>query len=1116
MSLLQAKSIHKTVKNSQYVECALAGNWMPPVHTSVEVSIEEILFNMRSYFLIQQCVHMKYSVDPTHCFSQQMFTKIHTICKGPNIFEFDSFFAALSNQIILYTYSNEEKLIVKKLSIHLDPLLIEPSKIYYENSLLIVSCDHGGLGLYFIDEQLIRSPIEGKLPYKLQNVQKSRGLAPITIRQTDGRIGRFEAGFYNVYDPYQGLITVNQTNLNIEGTKIAMAVPYDGGIIFFLQVKMHWYLKNNEFSPISSLDQADGIICDWCQLNNYTIAFLTDKSKLYILEPNNQFREMPFVNNQKMTPIINFTKIINYKMNVILAVNDSGESYICALKNEGFQLFPTRFYIGRKNLVISRTKNKILQMISNHNKCVTISRPGPRVYSRGIPHPTFTSPITKMYSQSINKTDTMIVFSTSNQTHIMRIQYASNAQPATKEISLHYQNGAPYMGLNGPCLGFGSLFIDDKLQFLLAMPDKVVRFNENSECYENKVMCSMLVTDPYYRKYMINVAPEQSSLLYYWKDFSNPSKLDYQTKIVSVSFSSHFNRGSQFGDLSPRFFLVVCEQKLYLYRTMIDDVFDSTCCKESEIKNLKPTCGIWIDEQTFAIGYEHGVVQIYRALILDGKPATSLVTNISVGDSSVLLYQYADAYPTILSFSSKMCLISVKNNGILMIRPISATKIPHFLTPLTRYAIFSPDSNEVDLMMVDFNDCVITVSPVRDDSTTIINTEPIPSMNDETNSMDLAVTTQSGIYIYTNYDIPHADAINRLTVSKDETILSSKLDKHMIAWLSMNISKEIIVHVANLSQQKEGFEYVKCKYNRNLSLITLRESKTVDTYIPGIVCAGGTIVVLFQFNTNKTALAPVSRLENVGTKITAIAFHTDKLIVGDQNMGIKLFKYDDTSRCFTPISSMGQNMRQCITAISVCPSEDIITVGDRSGNFMFFSDALNKRPFDNIAFESCFNVGDPIVGAYTTLYQTMSHSQNQNQMQMQNQAPKQSHPTAYMWYSTITGEVGVFMSHIFNPNNPYLNILLGVELKVSEMLTKLTGINPLEKRNKQYPSSAVIDLDIVEMFADMPLQFQEDFARNLTEKYKMKFDRSSIIDLITRYLVYCLHYPNDGQHNGLR
>lgn len=1099
------KSLHKTIKNPSNLECILPGMWMPELRPGPNQVFDQALFNFGTYLLVMHWKNERHSFDQSHTNVQQLFTKFNTICMGPpQMFEFDCFFAALQNQIALFTYNKDEKLFVRKAVFNLDPLLVDPTQIYYFSNRILISCDHGGLGLYQIDEMQLKSTLSSE-SFKPIKILKTKGLVYAPVMQLNNKFSRLEGYYHRTYD---ALTLESNTTLNLkldDMSKCQLAVPFNDSVIYFFsnpQFKCYFY--NGQVNKLFDYNQIEDKFIDWVQLNPQTILFLTDKSRFFTYDIMNNFLEVRSA--KKLPNQVSFNRIILFKQNVFFAIN-SYDSYIFSWK--GGQLIPetTKLVIGRKNIVISKMKNKVIQMISAHNKAVTVTRCGPRFYYNPHSNPPPDNEIVAIYSQPISEYDTLIVVSLKNSSMI----YKHDMQANGGQLMDYKMN---YFIPNIPTTGFGVIAKDGRLCYIQASMSGYIIFDESRIIEQSKVQIKRMATDVVSRQMWVAITDSGQSFFFR----NNKTQQGYENRldieITSASFSSHINQGYQSFNPNaptPQFLLLTCTNRVIVYS--IDSGLQSSATYPSGNENenkvrIAPKSSTWLDGNTFVVGLQ-GSIFIFRVRMEGSNIFLNVIFNALVGDGPVNLCQTKEYYGySVLAYGTRSAHINLAPNGVISIKHISCPKI-NCLAPLFRWCVFAQEK-VFGLMMYEGVDLFIYFSPgfqTRDMANSLDISQILTcdiSQSADKPGIDILTTTRKGIYTTTGYDTHQLTNTQLYLAPDDEEIIASKLDAYQIAWISHRINPNMpeatIIRSAPLIVKDGMLGFFQEEYSKKLNVVTTRvygndDKSLPDTMFPHIVCAGGSTVVLFAVY-KKGAIHPLTRLEKCGTNITALAFYNDKLIVGDQNTGILIYKYSDTANTFEPITAASRNMRQHITSISVYPQNGMVTAGDRFGNVIHFNADTFMRPLlfrsSNLLFENCFNVGDPIVGT-----QIVAMPERKFHM---------------MWYATISGGVGVLALGV-NVNN----IITMLEPKVAECIYEMTGVNPLEKRNKQYPSSNVIDFDIVEMFADLSQVRQEKIVSLIKAKIEsassyagndghhpkpLQITVQICIDCVSKYLSY--------------
>lgn len=1036
---MNSRTFHRTLKLPSNVGETLSGNWMPSLYPENAQGYEQVLFNFHTYILIFHTKQNNYEITENNTYTQQLFTNIGTICYGPKDFQFDSFFATKSNNIILFVYDERENMFIVKYSFVTDRILIDPTFIHFASDKLIISCDHGSLGLYSI------TPKE-QFSYnaKLIKAIKSKGITIATIIQNDGYLARLEVTKYRIYDP-STLDLIAENNLKVDNAQIALVVPYYQGTLFFLAppYNIYWYRTSQGFSSnLFDYLSVDGTFIDWCPLNTDTIVFLTNNSKLYALNNNSQLYLLPFVQNWDQS--VDFARIVMIKHNVILALNTSGESFIFLYQNSVLIPFRTNFLLGLRSIVVCQTGNKILQSIYYHNKAVSISGFGLQNRIKTIENIFIDSEITNLFSQTSNNT-TFLVISKINSSILCRYDPSNNTVMTVNTDAFNF---------NSPTVGFGLLLINNQFVFIQATPDCLYGFNERLERVSVESMkINLIDTNLAFAAYVIN---NNSVIL---RNYSTKNQTDFIIdcdKINSVSFS----RSNE----NP-LVLFTSRDKIIAYRAKN---FDPT--KKIEIKvdpSTKgfPVSSLFIDDSVVVIGYNNGLIQILR---FAEKPLT--IMSKTIGEGAIRLVRGGGN--SVLAICSRLYMISLSKNGLISLKPIGPQKA-NFITSVPRQLICANDKS-IGFMIC--KNLSITFHPEKHEVVSnIINAELLQDHN----NLNIVATTKLGIYKITPYDDNNKPKRVILHKANDnETVIASKLDSRLLAWITKNSQNGVyMIYFINMKSS----EIVQREFNHEITKIGVRTG-TTDS-LPDIVCANNSSVYLLT--PSNSALNLITKVDIKSTNVTAVSFINNTLLIGDSDLGILMYEYNNASRSFTKMSSINYEGRSFITCISSQAPKNVVAVGDRFGNIRYFNTDPNIRPISyNSVPENYFNVSDPVVGVFP-----MQSILNDRAVNL-------------IWYSTISGECGYLFIGLSTPQ-----ILLYIEDHVCANIMELTGINPHEFRSKTSPSYRIVDLDIVEAYAKLSEERQEKIARFINERMKHQsetneftINRQYCLDYISKYL----------------
>jgi hypothetical protein len=173
--------LHRTLRHCSNVLDIIPGQWFR--HESEN---PQFLFNLRISFEVRVLTTRPDSFSRLHIVDRQpFFSSVFSICHGPPVESFSSFFALREFDVLHLSFHPTEGIFTLIHKITLPILSVSSTVLHYENGLLWISAAHGALCCFDVN-----TPGESQLIYSEKPAACVLTSFPVHI----GAIGRIENG----------------------------------------------------------------------------------------------------------------------------------------------------------------------------------------------------------------------------------------------------------------------------------------------------------------------------------------------------------------------------------------------------------------------------------------------------------------------------------------------------------------------------------------------------------------------------------------------------------------------------------------------------------------------------------------------------------------------------------------------------------------------------------------------------------------------------------------------------------------------------------------------------------------------------------------------------------
>jgi hypothetical protein len=196
--------------------------------------------------------------------------------------------------------------------------------------------------------------------------------------------------------------------------------------------------------------------------------------------------------------------------------------------------------------------------------------------------------------------------------------------------------------------------------------------------------------------------------------------------------------------------------------------------------------------------------------------------------------------------------------------------------------------------------------------------------------------------------------------------------------------------------------------------------------------------------------------------ITKVVSRSNTFVfIGDQKESVRVLQYVRETHQFEIVG----HDPSCRTVTALSPYKESVACGDIKGNVLVFGGWKRSLRAKRLSLEMSFHVGEVVSSVNV----------------------KESEAFQSLCYGTINGTIGCL---IFSDNSVAgalehemnMRELKQVELAMSHEFELLTGADFLQFRNKMYPCSATLDLDLLLFYPRMSASIRDRIASRTSSK----------------------------------
>lgn len=1071
--------LHRTIRQSNNLIGIQPGMWIPSQGDSIP---QQYLFNCYTkvcVFYLQEFGESKVRLQKM--FTQPMMSKFKCICKGPSFSEsendrkLDTFYALRENDIIQYVYSKAENLFVVISRICLPAVLISSEFIFWSaekdtsKSHLVISAFHGGLGIF-----------EFSASKKANLIFSDKSNIVLNCFATDDSIIRLEGGG-KIYK-YNIRKSDNKVLLNSkdESLDISMTFVFNGCLGFCKKNKI--IINNNTYT----LSNNDEIVLDCSVVNESLVILLTDKGNLYKF---NSSYDVSFIMNFE-----NALKLFSLNKDLILVKSRSYFNIYNITNNVvSLKIQVNTGTMGLKYGANVSYVSPFFLSYSNNNLIVT---------KQGLSTATISSfminePILGLHYFEYEE-HYFVAVSLQSSTRLLEV--VGNKFQLSDSIKIKENSSTIGIGvLKTKCTqtiiqivpdGIVIVSKDKKKEHLgQGQNPQIISFNSKQLVIYNSNRCVQLIQCS-----LSGAAPMdriQFEITY------NVTTLKLSRPDPNTGYSEYIAYG--YSDLQQKTNFFLSLQKIsndQTARTVI--LNESMPCSISSIE--------FIDEITICIGLNNGAVVVGKIDKNHKRLVKVIVYQIGSGAVFLRRINYKNTN-TLFAVNSRPFLIQLQNE-IPEFHPLVMNSVSFVSSLPFENHIISASGQTISINIIadlvnDFSStnfplksqivCLCSIPKERFSIVGLTNCfyifDPIKGSNSPADYFELIETFENEKIVY-------------IDISRYVDKINSNIYYIVVVTHTENDVTKIRIYPFSITAFSSQFQLpIITTYNRYISTIS---SVVINNNIHII---GSCKNNLLDFKLSNKMLGVVTQINDVGIEIREIVYsgqikNSTYFFVGDKSRSVKLIELNNDLKQFNIISEEG--FPRSITTLSSFQGS-LIAGGDTLGDiFILKDDHLNFQEtvkFDKRIFSAKrrlrsvlnYHIGDIVTGICCST----------------NTLPIVTFD--YIWYSTVSNGLGCFIyknqstpssEHWNKDYTKYVKILQILDLEMSNLYYRLTACDNITFRNSHYPSTNVIDLDIVVLFSKISDENRKAISRRISEMIKFEITPLDLDFWIQRFVNY--------------
>lgn len=1058
--------IHKTIRKPFNIIDIISGRFVSSIDKL------QYILNCHTYFELRYLAQNQKDIKFCRFSTQSFMSKVYSICTGPLSGEVSTFFALRDNDLIQLFYSQEEGLFISKFRITLPHILISSNYIYFSDQILIVSSARGSLGSFYLSSS----------NHSLTFNEKTTNCV-LTNFPMEGQsiIGRIEAGptlcIYN-RSPFSLRYKRDFSKAKVTcafGLPNNMVAVCLVGRILVINIEDENF-KDIEISfPIKDPQKEQAEMRDFIvyssKVDDNSFMLLTAYGKvifMHDLQLEIHYIEHDFLRLFPLTP-------------EFLLLTRKGQDHVIINIKQKTKVSKLSSCIGQTGLFLgSQIPYLAPHTYTSCDNLLLLGKQGIGVVSFQPPFDCG-EPINGLFSFTVQDRFYILV-SFSNNSRLLEL--AENKLRYTQLFSFRE---------NFPTIGVCHLFAKNGHQYLCQItsegisthsPDKepsfkplrrIINYASNKKqillVHINKFITFFQVAEPPQKTF-----EQQAEFEVPWTvtaiTLSPPdpgTQLSEYTAYGAIEATNSFSVQIQVlsSDASAR--EVILSEKM---PSKVESIkfFDR---KDSELSSSKIVIGLETGAIIVAgIDQTRKLLDIKTLIHLGTGPCHLSYLQLSQTSQGILALNSRPILITIVNGMPKFCplamdtsdyAISIQNQDLFVAS--SGSKLGVYT--LLDKGLSLKDETSMSMSRIPLQSKFVKLCPMRTERFVFIAC---------TNTLFLFDSLKGSLVMKDPLQTFRDEEVRDMDLIEDRSGCQ-------LAICSIKEKPQIDPQHCPLSKRDHFMSVIRL-YQIKLTPTTNHKTPPLigECSIPATsICIGDSSTVfvacfdtMFCFKPCGDTLQIVARINNIGLSVKHLVYLPPTklspkggIYTGDNSRSVKLFHFSEKSKQFKVKCEEG-NPRN-ITALAKY-EESLICGGDMLGNLFILeypaiplcaNAVLDKklftapRRFNN---KLNFFIGDPITGVqYTSTY------------------------FSYLWYSTLSGGLGGILSLPKTPIqgiekviprweadfNRKIRMMKYLEQELSSLLMTLCQCDSFAFRNKYYPSSHVIDLDLLGMYSHL-------------------------------------------------
>ena len=745
--------IHKTLKQPTHLINIVFGNWFGDKNSDHSFA----LFNFFTNFKIFHVTMKNEQVESRgYLYCQQFMSRVFYICKGPELHNFDTFFALRQSDIMHFHYDPSEHFFTAVNLYKIPSLSINPTNLFFTDPILTISCNHGTItAISHESHQVIQC-------------QKKCGSVLACFQNADGTISRIESGENLVTYNEKTLEIISSHNVSIDDFYLYNAFPFNNNVILCYTNRLNPIQtnENNEneeedknettcifkvinkqngtTKDINCLNDLERKIVSYAHFSPNCVAILLDNNEVYSLS---QVKAYKLVKIEFQRPE-SIYKLLPFHNNLVICLPISSDSFLISPQNTQ-KYIPFLTNIGQFSLSISAPPTQIPTMttFANTNFCHRIGQ-----LKQGLKTLTFDDRAIELndycsgvYSISLfnrrvvfaNCGNSCKVFEYTKTGELQEIEFHSiKENMKTKGVGAIYANNNYLVHAKSDGVSLIQ-FNNEGLEVVSSHPKNL--FDDGSVTVTHFASTPKQIAVCIGRNKISYQEVSDNSMTF------NANTIDIGFDITAVCFSSFKpeNRHkkneekeepqqkgidkSQYADTLAVAIIdhQTKKSKLLFYQSL---PFENQIKDELEVMN--PICSVQgITHDHFCVGLENGLLLIVK--YAKGGKNPQMINSIQTGKTRCYLSKIDRN--TVIAHGTKTWRIGVNQSGLITILPFATHSFSYIapLSPTTflgcvgkTFQIISDNkTNDLSFTRFDLPEKIISISSIIDTSILFIATE---------------------------------------------------------------------------------------------------------------------------------------------------------------------------------------------------------------------------------------------------------------------------------------------------------------------------------------------------------------------------------------------------------